>query len=167
MEEEGVDLACGCAMLPLRTSTRGPAPACVGDTDVIDEALNYFRANVLFRNFEVYGSADRTLIYLTLYIGLCLKACERIETREEAKAALFQLAIKPFAVPGDSGWTLGAMFPTPGSRKDGDSFRAYFKQARTELSERVVDKLFNDDGSKNKWWNSFIKRKFMGKELRA
>ena len=36
--------------------------------DIVDEAIYLFRANVLFRNFEVQGSADRTLIYLTLLI---------------------------------------------------------------------------------------------------
>ena len=40
------------------------------EVDVVDEALALFRANVLFRNFEVHGSADRVLIYLTLFIHL-------------------------------------------------------------------------------------------------
>ena len=34
----------------------------------MDEALALFRANVLFRNFEVQGHGDRVLIYLTLLI---------------------------------------------------------------------------------------------------
>jgi hypothetical protein len=65
---------CGLAMLPLKTRARGPAvsldatAAAGGDEDQIDEALRLFRANVLFRNFEVQGAPDRTLIYLTLLI---------------------------------------------------------------------------------------------------
>ena len=65
---------CGLAMLPLKTRARGPAvsldasAAGGGDEDQIDEALRLFRANVLFRNFEVQGAPDRTLIYLTLLI---------------------------------------------------------------------------------------------------
>ncbi len=53
---------------------RGPA-ASTSDTDVIDEALAFFRANVLFRSFEVKGASDKLLVYLTLYIGSCLR-CE-------------------------------------------------------------------------------------------
>jgi hypothetical protein len=49
--------------------------------DIIDEALLYFRANVLFRNFDVRGGADRTLIYLTMHIVQCLVKCERIEDK--------------------------------------------------------------------------------------
>lgn len=41
----------------------------------------YFRANVLFRNFEVKGGADKTLIYLTLHAVQCLVKCEKIEDK--------------------------------------------------------------------------------------
>ena len=58
-------LACGCAMLPMKTATRGPAPiAPEGADDIIDEVLNFFKANVLFKHFEVKGPADKNLIYL-------------------------------------------------------------------------------------------------------
>jgi hypothetical protein len=33
-----------------------------------------------------------------------------------------------------------------------DLFKAYFKQARDELGNRLLDRLFDADGSKNKWW---------------
>ena len=42
------------AMLPLRTKYRGPAPLLPADgIDIIDEALQYFKANVFFRTYEV------------------------------------------------------------------------------------------------------------------
>ena len=41
-------------MLPLNTKYRGPAPQAAGSgPDVIDEALQYFKANVFFRTYEV------------------------------------------------------------------------------------------------------------------
>jgi len=49
--------------------------------DIIDEVLTYFRANVLFRNFEVRGGADKTLIYLTLHAVQCLVKLEKIEDK--------------------------------------------------------------------------------------
>jgi actin related protein 2/3 complex subunit 3 len=49
--------------------------------DIIDEVLMYFRANVLFRNFEVRGGADKTLIYLTLHAVQCLVKLEKIEDK--------------------------------------------------------------------------------------
>jgi actin related protein 2/3 complex subunit 3 len=58
--EEGYTETCSCAVCPLKTDLKGPAPLFTpvagaedGGEDIIDETLNYFRANVLFRNFEV------------------------------------------------------------------------------------------------------------------
>jgi hypothetical protein len=41
--------------------------------DIIDEAIDFFRANVLFRQYDPKGPADRVLCYLTIYIGECLR----------------------------------------------------------------------------------------------
>ena len=61
-------------VLPLKTLVRGPAPPAASDqTDIIDEALEYFRANVLFRQYDPQGPADRVLCYLTIYIGECIR----------------------------------------------------------------------------------------------
>lgn len=95
-----------------------------------------------------------------------LKECERYKTRGDAEKALHALVIKQFPIPGGPGWSLGGMFPTPNDIQEGESWRLYFKQAREELSLRTLDILFYSDGTKNKWWASFAKRKFMGKELK-
>ena len=110
------EVACGCAILPLKTSIRGPAesvaegdsavrrlpPAqpfrsqprrAAGEEDIVDETLGYFKANVLFKHFEVKGAADRTLIYLTLYTTQCLKRLETCPTQVPHSAPL------PRAVP--------------------------------------------------------------------
>lgn len=53
--------------------------------DCIDEILSLFRANVLFRNFEVNGPADRMLIYGTLFISECLGKVKPNMTAREAE----------------------------------------------------------------------------------
>ena len=64
--------ACGLPLIPL--NNRVQHTAAVGSCrDIVDEALYAFRANVFFRTFEVKGAADKLLIYLTLYVNLCLK----------------------------------------------------------------------------------------------
>lgn len=159
--------ACSCGIIALKTNIRGPADAASPDEeDIIDETLNFFRANVFFRNFDVKGKADRTLIYLTLYTHYLLVKCEKINDRAAAAKEFHNLAIKQFVVPGEAGWPLGTLFPAPENRTETDLFKAYFKQARDELGNRLLDRLFDADGSKNKWWQSFSKRKFMGKEFR-
>ena len=74
---------------PFRSQPRRAA----GEEDIVDETLGYFKANVLFKHFEVKGAADRTLIYLTLYTTQCLKRLETCPTQVPHSAPL------PRAVP--------------------------------------------------------------------
>lgn len=91
---------CSCPILPLRDSIRGPAPNL--DTpitdgavqeDIVDEVLRLFRANVLFKSFEVLNAADRLLVYLTLYTSLCLKS-ERIKCITQAPLTMCTLSLQ-------------------------------------------------------------------------
>ena len=52
----------------------GPAIKADFETDdIVDEAINFFRANILFKYYEVKGPADKVLIYLTVFIQKCLE----------------------------------------------------------------------------------------------
>ena len=57
-------------------------------------------------------------------------------------------AADPLSRAGDSGWRLGGFFSSPGSKKESDTIRAYLKQAREELSKRIVDRLYGEDGAR-------------------
>ena len=83
---------------------------CTGADDIIDEVLGYFKANVLFKSFELKGPGDRTLIYLTLYITQCLGKLEKCPTPVEGMKALTALAHDQFRIPGDVGFALGSFF---------------------------------------------------------
>ena len=64
--------------------------------DCVDEILSLFRANVLFRNFEINGPADRMLIYGTLFISDCLgKVKPTMSAREAEKVNFDTLYQKP------------------------------------------------------------------------
>lgn len=154
----------------MKTDIRGPAPMGANDQeDIIDEVLYTFRANVLFRNFMIEGGADRTMIYLTLHAVQLLVKLEKIDDKNSAMRELRSLSRdKAFSAPGDSGFVLGNMYGTPANKQEVDTWKAYMKQAREELSIRLVEKVFDekfDGGKKNKWWQAFSKRKFMGKSL--
>jgi len=137
--------ACGCAVLPIKTRARGPAPpAPEGQDDIVDEILTLFRANVLFTNFEIKGSADRVLIYGRSSCIFVLRSWTDAPTRRtvrystaksqiEGEAAdltnavqfcsvaltatriLQQTAVDTFAIPGDSSFPLGGMVRAPSS----------------------------------------------------
>ncbi|KZP00162.1 ARP2/3 complex 21 kDa subunit [Calocera viscosa TUFC12733] len=170
-EEPDVRTIGNTAILPVKTRIRGPAPlvADPNEPDIIDETLDLFRANSLFRNFEIKGSADRLLIILILYISDCLSKIQASRTppnQNEAGKMLNTYAVDNFPLPGDAGFPLNAHYQAPPSRIDADQLRSYLVQVRQELSARLVERLYADGtGKPSKWWMCFTKRRFMNRSL--
>ncbi|WVR04762.1 hypothetical protein IAU60_001774 [Kwoniella sp. DSM 27419] len=190
-EDPSVRQVGNMAILPISTKIRGPAPIASDpdQPDIIEESLDLFRANCLFRNFEIKGPADRLMIYLILFISECLTKLAPTPGRpspgyQEALKQLQTLAVDTFALPGDAGFPLNSLYHAPASRSEADSLRSYLTQTRQELAIRLVDRLYpfeqslGPDGQPtgqagpraakpSKWWMSFQKRRFMGRSLSA
>ncbi|KYR03144.1 actin related protein 2/3 complex [Tieghemostelium lacteum] len=153
-------------LLPVKTTQKGPAPK--GDPnqpDIIDEALDLFKANILFRNFEVQGNGDRVLIYLTLYITKCLLKIATMN-KADAEKALFLVAQEQFAVPGEQAFALGGYVTIPNTRDATDTIRQTLTQLRLEMGYRLCSRVYALDAARpNKWWLCFSKRKFLNKAL--
>lgn len=130
--------------MPIKSRVRGPAPSgyssfscniavsltycsCLADpntADIIDETLDLFRANSLFRNFEIKGPADRLLIILILFISDCLAKISASRTppnQLEATKSLNTLAVDSFPLPGDANFALNAHYAPAGTRHDAGS----------------------------------------------
>ena len=151
-------IICKMALLPLNTKFKGPAPPGNGAADIIEETLQYFKANVFFKNYEIKTPADRILIYLTLYVTECLKKLQKIATKEEAKKEMATLAILNFDIPGDAKFPLNALYGKPQDKNESDQVRAYFTQLRQELGQRLVEKVYDPATNRpSKWWICFIK----------
>ncbi|RUS29699.1 actin-related protein ARPC3 [Jimgerdemannia flammicorona] len=129
-------------LLPIKTKIRGPAPhlADQATEDIIDEVLNLFRANCLFRNFEIKGGADRVLIYLILFISDCLTKLTKNPPKGEAVKQLTTLTPHPQQLRHS--WA------------DGDALWQYLQQLCQELAIRLVERVYVD-GKPSKWWMCF------------
>ncbi|XP_075540444.1 actin-related protein 2/3 complex, subunit 3A isoform X2 [Dermacentor variabilis] len=102
-------------ILPIKSQYRGPAPKSTDETDIIDEALYYFKANVFFRTYEIKSEADRVLIYLTLYISECLKKLQKCSSKNQGVQDMKALAISKFDIPGEAGFPLNPVYAKPSS----------------------------------------------------
>jgi len=165
--ETAAKQVCGMPLLPIKTKHKGPCPTEREESkmDIIDEAVDYYRANVLFRNFEVKGPADRLLCYLTLYISYCLPKVANYD-KEGARSALYQCAIENFSIPGEDKFPLNGLIPAPASRADADLVREYLKQVRAELGNRLVDRIYAENPKQaSKWWVCYSKRQFLGRKM--
>ncbi|XP_056129016.1 actin-related protein 2/3 complex subunit 3-B-like [Lampris incognitus] len=155
------------ALLPLKTQFKGPAPK-EADSDVIDEAIYYFKANVFFKNYEIKNEADRTLIYVTLYISECLKKLQKCSSRSQGETEMYILGITNFPIPGEPGFPLNAMYAKPSNKQEEETMRAYLQQIRQETGLRLCDRVFDPQADKpSKWWVCFAKKQFMNKSLSA
>ncbi|CCM00665.1 uncharacterized protein FIBRA_02704 [Fibroporia radiculosa] len=169
-EEPDVRQVGNMSILPIKSKFRGPAPqAEPSQADIIDETLDLFRANSLFRNFEIKGPADRLLIVIILFVSDCLAkigTSRTVPSKIEATKSLNTLAVDNFPVPGDATFALNSHYAPPGSRADADYLRTYLVQVRQELAARLVEILYADgSGKPSKWWMSFQKRRFMSRSL--
>ncbi|CAH1762559.1 8672_t:CDS:2 [Entrophospora sp. SA101] len=129
----------GMALLPIKSDKRYIRAPSI-EYDIVDEALDLFRANCFFRNFEVKGNADRVLIYLILVISDYLsQLLIKNPTQKEAVKFLNNRAVdnELETIPGE------VTFPL------------------REIANRLIDRVYVD-GKLSKWWMSFAKRKFMG-----
>ncbi|KAL7071843.1 hypothetical protein ACQ4LE_008862 [Meloidogyne hapla] len=173
VDQKPLPLVGNMAILPLKTLFRGPAPRMDDPAyeDIIDEAILYFRPNVFFRNFEIKGPADRTLIYLFLYITECLKRIlqQKIVQKLQASKELTTLALdsrRGFPIPGEQAFPFPSLFKPPANAQEDETMRAYLQQLRQEMGVRLIERVFpNSDGMPSKWWLCFAKRRFMDKQL--
>ena len=86
-------------------------------SDIIDEAIILFRPNSYFKNFEIKGPADRTLVYLLLATSECLSKLNGGMNKGEAKRTLSG-GMDIFPLPGEAGFPLNALFVAPSSRRE-------------------------------------------------
>ncbi|KAJ9551029.1 hypothetical protein OSB04_015074 [Centaurea solstitialis] len=170
----GVAKACGCPLLPIRNQMKGQPRCSDQGEDIVDEAIKFFRANVFFKHFDLKSPSDRILVYLTYYINLALKRLEGCRTVTEGTNAIKNLNLEHVYVPGESGFPFHGIFPRPGAKKEAvlllsankeavfaEAIRDYFKQIREETGRRLLNVAYRANGTPNKWWLAFAKRKYM------
>ncbi|MCP9259042.1 putative actin-related protein 2/3 complex subunit 3 [Dirofilaria immitis] len=132
------------AILPIRSSIKGPAPRTDDGEDIIDEALAYFKPNIFFANTKLKSS-----------------------NRSQAIKDLSVLALSHhLPIPGEASFPLNSMYKAPANRNEEDIMRSYLLQLRQELGARLLEHVFDTNNEKpSKWWMCFARRRFMDKGL--
>eukprot|EP00941_MAST-03F_sp_MAST-3F-sp1_P006289 g6289.t1 len=154
-------------LLPFKTKFKGPAGSAAPDArDIIDEAIFYFRANVLFQSFEIKSHADCLLIISTLLIQKIIKTLKKFDSKKAADKEIQKFLHDNATLPSDRSHPLKNLCPKAESSKDAEKLRNYLTQLRKELLTRMLEILYNDAGEPNKWWFQFHKMKFMGMEIK-
>lgn len=119
--DEDFKEACKFPIVPLKDGNER-WPYEDDQDDIVEEAIKSFRANCLFKSFDIRSNADRLLIYLTLFTLQCIKRVSAStlfrRARNEVCASLSLLS-RPFSARLVSRVTLAwpqLTHPSPDSR---------------------------------------------------
>lgn len=162
---------CGIQLVPIsiQATTSPSDPDDLSSVDPVEEALVLFRANSLFRAFDVRGPGDKLLVYLILFISSCLRRLAERKpppSKEEARQLLFSHAHDRFPLPGQAGFPLGGLMAAASGRDDEEVIRLYIRQCREETGRRLVERLYASDATTpNKHWLAYAHRRFMDRAM--
>ncbi len=135
------------------------------DLDIIDEAIIYFRANVLLKNFPMKGDADKLLVYITVFIQKCLEVISNDTDVNKAKSNLKNLIDDAEYNPNNKSHFFNSLVTINNSEIT--ELQNYLKSVRKEVVNRMQYLLFDALwGTLDlKFWLMFAKRRFMGYEM--
>ena len=158
------------------------------DVDLLDEALTYFRLNVLFKNYPIKSDGDKLIVYSTVFISKCLEIFfNNSSDIKKCKDLLKELILEAEWSPNyKSHFLNGILTSSENSNSNNNdnlnstnnsnfnfnsneilALQKYLKSVRTELVYRINYILFDEEGatSKNKFWLPYAKKKFLGFEM--
>jgi len=133
------------------------------ELDIIDEALIYFRANVLFKNFPIKSDADKLLIYISVFISKCLEVAYSYSNEyEKAKIYIKNLIEDCEWTPNLKSHFLNNLLNVQNSEVN--ELQNFLKSIRKETVSRLIYILY-DSESKTldlKYWLGYARKKFLG-----
>jgi len=159
---------CGFPSLPLKSD--GFWELGEDQDDIVGEVLSSFRANCLFKNFEINSNADRLLMYLTAFTLQLLKKLSRTaKTIKEAKDVVNRYVNDSrIPGPGDKAFPLpAALVKQAKNSSEISACNAYLSKCRKLLANQLLERIYNEDGTQNKWWFQYSKMTFMGIKMKS
>ncbi|KAJ8346517.1 hypothetical protein SKAU_G00279180 [Synaphobranchus kaupii] len=121
------------ALLPLKTQFKGPAPKETKDSDIIDEAIYYFKANVFFKNYEIKCMGEGTAEWVRL--------TDRRMVIEGKVNGVLPYDTSTSKVAGHVHPRLAYAPPT-------ETMRMYLQQIRQETGLTLCDRVFDPQTDK-------------------
>jgi len=132
--------------------------------DIIDEALIYFRINVLFKNFNIEGDADKLLVYIIVFIQKCLEKGNDPDIKK-AKENINKLVSTCEWIPKSENFF--NMLADSKDTSNVGNLQKYLKEIRQEVVKRLIYILFDNPSTSmdRKFWLGLGKKKFMGFDM--
>ena len=150
---------------PTLDSTKLTVPLKESNIDIIDEAIMYFRANVLYKNFAIEGDADKLLVYITVFVQKCLEKAN-VPDANNAKTNMKKLVDDCEFIPQVENF-FNTLVTKNSSQSELLNLQKYLKTVRKEVVSRLINLLFESKETSIdlKYWLGLGKKKFMGYDM--
>ena len=137
------------------------------EKDIIDEALELFRALVLFKNFKVKGPADKTVVFLTCFTQKVLQELKRHEKNQQKAHGIVDELIKLPVDLNSPEYFMNklALFHKAKNPAEGQKMQKYLMALKVETWKRLQTILYDDKTGPLdcKYWMMMGKNPFMGR----
>ena len=168
-DDKSAEICCGIPLLPIKTSDKSGAAPVITDPkekDVIDEAIELYRAQILFKNFRVKGPADKVNVFLTSFIQ---KILQELQRHEKNKTKQLDVVKQIIALPIESQQAdyfmnkLG-LFTKPTNPSETAKMQKYLQVCKQETWNRLNELLYNEKTGPMdcKYWLMLGKKPFLG-----
>ena len=103
------------------------------------------------------------MVYITRFVGECLRLLDGCPTAAEGRQQLASLALSPVALPGERGFPLDGLLESANSRAEADMLRGWLQQCRSECCLRLLGLYYTQKGATSSLWKDVSRksRKFM------
>lgn len=134
--------------------------------DIIDEAIAFFRANVLFKSFSIKTDGDKTLVYLEVFIAKILSSIENVYTdKKKSKELMYNLISECEWGPNVKNHFLNTILEI--KQNEVAELSSYLKSIREETVNRMFYLLFEAPGCTLdiKYWMAYSRKSFLGYKM--
>jgi hypothetical protein len=97
-------------------------------------------------------------VYITRFVGECLRGLESVPNAGAGRQVLAQLALTPPALPGERAFPLNGLLETANSRAEADLLRDWLRQCRSECCLRVLGLYYTPKGAVSPLWKAVAQR---------
>ena len=127
---EDFPIVCDIPIMPINNDPKD-------GVDIIDEAIEYFRYMVFFKNYNIEKKADKVLAYLTLFIQKLIGILKKFPDKKDLDKELRKLKEERILGPGDTGFVL-EMYVEKGKQSENEKVRDFLYKIRVECTNRLL-----------------------------
>ena len=166
--DKTAEICCGIPLLPLKGDDKsGAAPRFQGEgQDIVDEAIEQFRAQIMFTTFKPQGPADKIIVFLTSFIQKVLEQWSKHQKNPDKVLQIGKELVEWDIETNSPDFIMNKLGQMHKAKNGGEEakMKKYLKLCKQETFSRLHARLTNDKTGDmdRKFWLVFGKKPYLG-----